>query len=515
MRYMSRLGLAALACLQVHAGEAAPSRPATHHAVDAHAVLEAALSAMGGRDRLAGLHALALDLHTVSYRIDDSERADGPYWLSIGTGTEWRDLDRDRYRRDMQTASAQWPLRVVTIDTGSAIAQGSPWRGAWYWSARKPALQDALALSPERMLLTAAAATDLRRLPDATLHAQPQQVLGFSWQGHAARLYLDTTMHLPSRLEVDDDLAGSRNSVMLGDAGWRTDYLFYKRQPDGLVYPFQWNLSRDGTPIQTTVVTALRENAAAPAEGFDAPASAKLDLAAIARAGAYGSGPLAPVGKDPLLPVATDAWLIAGAWNVMVVRQADGLVVIEAPESSARSDAVLDLLAGRFPSQPVKAVVSTTDSLWHYAGLRSYIARGIPVYALDANLALLRRAASHPHGLDPDALSRAPRAPRFVPVAGPTRIGSGAARIDLYPIRGHGDERMLMAYLPGARLLYGSSNDIGQGEPLRATFNAFELVARVDALGLPVRDYVAIHTAKMPWREFRDIVLTRPPLSSR
>jgi hypothetical protein len=515
LRRLASLALALASCIPAHADSANRATVPPPRSSDARTVLGDALAAMGGQPLLAGLHSLRLTLRTVAYRIDDSERAEGPYWLTVGVDQEWRDETGGRWRREADEASAQWPLHSIIIDDGRVVARGGHWRGRWFWSGHKPSLHGELALAPERLLLTAAAATDLVRLPDRKLHAQMQQVLGFHWRGLALRLYLDADLHLPSRLEVDGGSIGSRSSVMLGDLAWRTDYLFYKRQPDGLVYPFQWNLSRNGRPYLTTVVTALQENAAAPAAGYRLPATAKLDAASIARGGSYGSEPLAaPAQGDVLQPLAKNAWLISGSWNVLVVRQSDGLVVIEAPESSAHSARVLDLLARRFPAVPVKALVSTTDSLWHIAGIRTYVARGIPIYALGANLDRLRRQIAAPHRRDPDELVRHPRVARLVGVSGAVRIGSGGNRIELYPIRGHGDERMLMAYLPGAHLLYGSSNDIGVGQPARATFNAFELVSRVDALHLPVHDYVAIHTAKMAWSAFRGIALGQPPLSS-
>ncbi len=506
--------LAAAGSGPVHADSANRTMAPPSRSSGPRVVLADALAAMGGRPLLTGLHSMRLTLRTVAYRIDDSERADGPYWLTVGLDQEWRDESGGRWRRESDEASAQWPLHSITVNDGRMVARGSRWRGDWYWSGNKPSLRDALALAPERLLLTATAATDLVRLPDRKLHAQMQQVLGFHWRGHALRLYLDANLHLPSRLELDGAASGSRSGVMLGDIAWRTDYLFYKRQPDGLVYPFQWNLSRNGQPYLTTVVTALAENAAAPAAGYRIPAAA-LDTTAILHAGSYGSAPLtAPAQRDVLQPLAKNVWLIAGSWNVLVVRQSDGLVVIEAPESSAHSARVLELLARRFPAVPVKALVSSTDSLWHIAGIRTYVAHGIPIYALDANLARLRQEITAPHRRDPDELAQHPRRARLTGVSGRVRIGSGSNRIELYPIRGHGDERMVMVYLPGAQLLYGSSNDIGTGQPPRATFNAFELVSRVDALHLPVRDYVAIHTPKMAWSAFREIALGQPPLSS-
>jgi hypothetical protein len=152
--------------------------------------------------------------------------------------------------------------------------------------------------------------------------------------------------------------------------------------------------------------------------------------------------------------------------------------------------------------------------LWHIAGVRAYVACGIPIYALDLNVPRLDRLIANPRRFDPDALARKPRAAVYRRVSQRTVIGDGDTRIELYPVRGHGDERMLMAFLPGRGLLYGSSNDIGAGTT-QPTFNAFELVDRVEALRIPVTDYIAIHTAKMPWSRFRSLVRSQPVLSGK
>ncbi|MGH8146596.1 MAG: hypothetical protein ACREPY_09700 [Rhodanobacteraceae bacterium] len=509
--------LVVLACggpVQAHASAAAVASqtddalPAT---ADARAVLDRAFAAMGGRKLLAGLHSLKLDLRTVDYRIDDSERADGPYWLNIGLGTAWMDEAHARSRTELDAASAQWPLDVIKLTSDDMVAQGVMWQGKRVWYATPLRLIDAAALQPERLLLTASAAAELQRLPDQTVHGQRQYVLAFTYKGHAVRLYVDSVLDLPSRLAVKDAYKGGRLDVMLGDIVWRRDYLFYKRQSDGFVYPHQTNLFRNGKPYATTVVTGLTENASPPVGGYAPPASAKL--APIDANTIYGSVRIDPKNMQPL---ADHAWLVKGAWNVMVVRQPDGLVVIEAPQSSAHSAQVLDLLGKRFPDVPVKALVSTTDSTWHIAGVRTYVARGIPVYVLDANKTRLAREIGASHSQLPDALSRHPRPADLRVVSDKTTIGTGPTQLDIYPIRGHGDERMMMVYMPGEHLLYGSSNDVNlkQKPKPRATFNAFELVRRVRMLELPVQHYVAIHTAKMPWDEFRHIVLTQPAISS-
>jgi hypothetical protein len=501
-----RFGVALLAGIVFSA--AASGSPAVAQK-NATQVIEASMNAMGGRSHLNGLHSLKLDLRTVAYRIDDSEQEDGAPWLNIDVATEWRDEDAGRSRVENDDASAQWVIaKMVKIDDGHALASASYRNGNWRWSAQ-PSFGERLALSPEHILFTAAAASDLKLEPDDTVNGEPQDVLSFTWKGFPTRLYVDKTLHLPTRVEQRRASPLDRASVMLGDVVWRTDFLFYKPEVGGLVYPHQWNLYRDGKAYSTTVVLKLEENPAAPASGYAVPTDANLDLQQSGTF-AYADLPIpTPKSGDPLQPLGDNVWEIAGAWNVLVVKQADGLVVIECPQSGAYSERVIALLSERFAGVRIKALVSTTDSLWHITGVRPYVARGTPIYVLDQNSARLAQFIARPHTVMPDALSKSPRAPELRPVTDRTVIGGGPSRIELYPIRGHGDARMMMVFLPELGLLYGSSNDAGSGG-MASTFNAFELVSRVDGLGLPVKDYIAIHTEKMSWVNFRAIVAEKP-----
>jgi len=76
--------------------------------------------------------------------------------------------------------------------------------------------------------------------------------------------------------------------------------------------------------------------------------------------------------------LAPSVLLIEAIWYVAIVDQGDGLVVIEAPFSSSYSAKVLAEAQARFPSKPVKAVVTTSDSWPHLAGIREYAAHGFP-----------------------------------------------------------------------------------------------------------------------------------------
>lgn len=61
---------------------------------------------------------------------------------------------------------------------------------------------------------------------------------------------------------------------MVGDIVWDTDYLFYERQPNGLVYPRQIDLLRNGRLYKAIVIADLMQNAPSPPGGYEPPASA-------------------------------------------------------------------------------------------------------------------------------------------------------------------------------------------------------------------------------------------------
>jgi hypothetical protein len=93
----------------------------------------------------------------------------------------------------------------------------------------------------------------------------------------------------------------------------------------------------------------------------------------------------------------------------------------------------------RWPGVPVKAVISTSDAWPHLAGLREFAARGIPIYVLDLNVAILQRLVAAHRTCFPDALARVPRAAaKWRVVAGKTIIGIG-------PNRGETSERQMIS----------------------------------------------------------------------
>src|SRR5206468_1638335 len=61
--------------------------------------------------------------------------------------------------------------------------------------------REALALSPEHVIITALDAPDARREPATVIQSIPQDVIGFTVDGASARLFLSKYTHLPTAIE--------------------------------------------------------------------------------------------------------------------------------------------------------------------------------------------------------------------------------------------------------------------------------------------------------------------------
>jgi hypothetical protein len=129
--------------------------------------------------------------------------------------------------------------------------------------------------------------------------------------------------------------------------------------------------------------------------------------------------------------------------------------VIEAPISPNYAKQAF-AFAREYFKLPVKAVITTSDSWPHIAGVRQAVAEGIPVYALDLNKPILERLLAAPHTQRPDDLARSPRSPHFVWVTSPLSVGSGANALRIVPYRTATAERQMMIDIPKQHLLYTS-----------------------------------------------------------
>jgi len=480
---------------------ASPRLPADDHA---RALVRAAIEKIGGEAQLRSLKSLRIDGVGHTYFVEQSERPEGPWIVNYEQVTEYRDYESQRLQRTTLTRNileTQWTSGVTMTIADGAAAGRSGDRTFPGSAIDLSEGQEALALSPERVLLTALDARELRVEPDQVLQGVAQHVVSFNWRDCPVHIYLSSQTEMPTAVDVVRSYPDSFFWGIWGDVRTRTYLSLWNLEPGGLRYPRQWNVERNGTPLHEFTITTLTLNAPSPADSFSISPETKK---------AFESNSLRtidnlPLGRPdrPAIEIVPGVVQIPGNWNATLVRQPDGVVIIEAPISSGYSDKVIAEAKKRFPGAPIKAVISTSDSWPHFGGIREYVARHIPVYALDLNRPILERLISSPHHSNPDSLERAPGTKaQFRIVSSKTLIGSGPNRLEIYPIRTETGERMLMVYFPEHKLLYGA--DLLQRMPDGSFFMPeylLELSEAAQREKLSVERVFAIHLSVRPWAE--------------
>jgi hypothetical protein len=464
-------------------------------AEDARQLLNKSINAMGGEAALRGLATLRLKTLGHEFYIEQSERPEGPFIVEYHSTVEQRDSAHGRARIEVQSQtfqSASWDqVRTIVFD-GEAVAStdGSRFAPVGWRPADTIQWVD---LAPERVLFVALAAPDLVTAADVERQGIVQRVIAFGWRNRRVRLLINSHDDLPTAVEVlRPDEWGVWGSV--------TDTLYYSLWtllPGGIRYPLQFDRTWNGVTLSSTTIVQITPNPTIDAGAFAIPADVRAAFASLPESRATTAKLDV---EHRRIDVAAGVVQYGGGWNVEVVQQSDGLVVIEAPISSDYSSQVLDEIARRYPGATIKAVITTSDAWPHIGGIREYVARGIPVYALDLNRGILERLLAASDPAHPDRLARTPKAAQFHWVSNKTTIGSGDTQVVIYPAGEENGERMLFVYLPALRLLY-TSDEIQQ----RASGDFFmpeylkEVQDVITREGLAVDRIFSMHARPMPW----------------
>ena len=466
---------------------------ATQSAAD---LLHEGLAAMGGEQKVRALSVLHTQASVVRNLLEQSERPEGPYILENNQVEEWRDLAHHNWKRTVKAHVTMQPefvmAFIVSDDVASLSFDGHAGPGS---GEQLQDSEEALALSPERVLITALAGPDLRRLPDLTLQSVPHHEVEFTWQGHPVRIFLNGDTHLPTAVEWVAAYPFGIFWSIWGDVTTRVYYSLWWLQ-NGIHYPLQKDTVRNGLPDQTETITKIEFNPSPSADEFSITPEIRTAFAARANKTIDDRAPNVS-GASEIVP---GVLFFPGNWNTTLIRLDDGIVVLEAPISSGYSAKVLDLAQTKFPGIPIKAVITTSDSWPHIGGVREYVARGIPVYVLDRTVPLIERFVRAPRTKYSDSLAKTPRPADLRAVSAKTTIGSGPNRLELYPIHGETSERQMMVYFPEHKLLYGSDpfQQLEDGK-LFYPQTVYELQNAVEREHLSVDRFFMMHIGPNPW----------------
>ena len=475
---------------------------------DPRALIDSAIAAMQRTAQVRSIKAYRLNGTQHEYVLGNAERADGPWWPIYSTFSELRDVGSPNFRRTNQNIStAGKGPDAVTVLLDSVIASRA---GTREFGGSHAAYEDAIDRidgAPIRVLQLAAASPSLKHDGTLTHFGVLYDRVSFPWRNGRMRLELNRDTHLPDAVDIVRPYPDNFRWRAFGDVTMRTEYGRWSIQGPGFWWPMHERLLLNGELLRDiSIATVVFDSTSIPSDSVTVSDSARAQYAANSalnfskfRFGARGQ----PTELRPGIVRVPDQWAMT------LVKQPDGVVIFEAHISGQYLRDVIGEANRRWPSAPIKALVMTSDPWAHIGGVREAIALGIPIYVQAGSIPFLTRLSKMPFTLEPDALAKQPKAPKFMPVTAKTVIGKGENRIELYPVGGPYGERMLMAHFPDAKLLYGADlvfpNRAPNGQPTKGYFETslVDLRNAVEREKLQVDTLFCVQNSPaVPWSEF-------------
>lgn len=341
--------------------------------------------------------------------------------------------------------------------------------------------------------LPALRAGRLRRYPEGLLRMALDRPEGLEWVGEGTELgrkqrvvsftdpvgarvllYFDAETNLLTKSEI------LRSHAIAGDSFSDVVYDDY-RAVERLRLPFHCIDRRAGVPTEETRARSIELNVIFPEERWQSPS----DFARMLED---------PPGQS-VEQLGEDLYMIRGPYNSIFAVFRDDVVVFEAPLSGKYSKAGLDLVHVTAPGKPIRCVVSTHFHFDHVAGVRTYVAEGVPIVTTPDAKGVIERVASAQHTMHPDALSRSPQSPRVETVTDKRVFDDGTNRAELYDF-GPTEHvaQMLVAYFPKQKVLFVADLwDIVSTDLVIAGSDAVTLAQRIRERGLQVERIIPVH----------------------
>ncbi|MEO7455240.1 MAG: MBL fold metallo-hydrolase [Gemmatimonadaceae bacterium] len=245
------------------------------------AVLDTAIARMGGADSLRAIQRARFEMLTQWQRtaFDGRPYADQPNYEQH---SELRDYTIDAWRNSRRFGFAANAPQIADVvrDTvairrspggpGGVASPGIAAPGQWapLNIAYVQEKNELFAVAPERLLLGARSARDLRALPDTSIagaaHARVSATVG----GFPMTIFVrrSTGFLTMARFTTNED--ADFGLTPWGDMEVEYWYSSWRRYPNGLVYPAQFDVRRVGTPYKRMSILSATFNPAAMPDSF-------------------------------------------------------------------------------------------------------------------------------------------------------------------------------------------------------------------------------------------------------
>ena len=449
-------------------------------------VIEASIQAFGGAEVLNSLHSLQLKGFGHRLMREQSERSEGPYITDYFDIEIKRDLKNNNQSSNRESKSFGYELTYLVND--SLAARDMNHSGRWFPVPKTMELD--MALTPEQILKTALLAKDVHCQPDSLLQNVPHHVLAFQHNGKPVKLFINKNTNLITAVETYGPHK-SNNYHVWGDIKTTIFYSMYSLEKNNLRYPYQMDIYLNSEHAESILLVSLEQNMDFTEE-IVFPDAAKELLQKY-----YGRDLSPPLAADKVIEQAKGLNIIPGSWFSSIIKQDDGLVILESPISSEYGEQILQLAEKLYPAENIRAVINTSAAWPHIGGLRPFIAAEIPVYHSGLNTGIIKKLAAADYSTAPDRQQKLEKQVKSFAVSENMSIGQGSNRIILYPLNKESSEGMLMVYFPQHKLLY--TTDLVQSidpnaQPLFREY-WLEILEAIDEQGLEVETIYGMHLA--------------------
>jgi glyoxylase-like metal-dependent hydrolase (beta-lactamase superfamily II) len=443
-----------MASCAIHASTDNPETLIERSQTAARAVLDRAVSALGGIDGLRAIEVVRIQV-------------EGEYWprLQLSTpeppfdgGTVREDVLLDiknrrlRFEQHDHTPGFSRPEVIVVADgEGSIYAlEARLFRSYPSTRAAEQQLASHYRRLPHLLLLQALDRADtLRFLGQETFEGRLHDVFTFvTAEAQQVALYVQADNALVSKYEASivDPLTGEDVVELIF-----SDYAAPDKTSDntkgnsrGDTLTPRRLLIREAGAVTTRAQVAIDINPAVTTASFAGPA----DFTRV------GPSRTLPEQVEQLADGVFVIQNIAGpTQNTLAVEFKDYIVAIEAPGSSAGAERVIARIKATIPGKPIRYVAMTHHHGDHIGGLRGYIAEGATVITTPGNRKVVETMAAAPHN---DRLAKQPRPPQILFTArGKHVLTDGTRRLELIDVGPNSHAReMLIAYLPKERIVF-------------------------------------------------------------
>ena len=266
---------------------------------------------------------------------------------------------------------------------------------------------------------------------------------------------------------------------VLGDIKLEAIFSDYK-DFGGVKFPTRILQRLAGYPVLDLTITDVTPNAAV---ALEVPASIRQAVAA----------PAALVPEK----ISDGLWIVPGNAKSVALEFRDHVVVVDAPETEARSIAVIDAVKKTVPGKPIRYVINTHQHFDHAGGLRTYAAEGATIVTQAGNIPYYQQVWANPRTIAPDRLATSGRTAVFEGIVGTRTFRDTMREMVVYHYAGNmHNAGMLMVFLPKERMLIEADSFTPAGnanEPPAGLPNLVQLLDSVDRLRLDVQHIVPIH----------------------